>query len=417
MSPPRVRIRRVEGPPVVSIRVWIPGGSRVERTPGEALMSGRLLGEGTHRRDWRRIHQEAEDRGWSVTASAGYEAQGISLDGLADGWETALGWAAELISEPEFPRARLDWLREQSRTELLSLADQPDAIAEWGFRRQLYGGHPRGRPLQGALGTLDRLQVEACREFHRRCLGQGAIVAVAGAVDEQAVRDRVEELFAAHPERPRTTEPDNGEDRAGHGDRRDVRLPPGSGQAHLHLGGVTVTRAAEEIPALAVLSVVLGAGGGLAGRIPARVRESEGLAYACDVSATRGAGLDPGFSQIHVATAVERVEDAERAVKEELDRLVESGIEQAELKEARSYLLGREPFRRETARQWSAILAEAELLGLPLDRPEIGRERLRRVERSEVEAAARRFLAPATLKKTVASPAMADGARGASPAA
>jgi hypothetical protein len=54
-------------------------------------------------------------------------------------------------------------------------------------------------------------------------------------------------------------------------------LPPeegeDAGQAHLYAGHLTVRRADEDFDALALAAVVLGAGSGLTGRIPERIRE------------------------------------------------------------------------------------------------------------------------------------------------
>ena len=119
--------------------------------------------------------------------------------------------------------------------------------------------------------------------------------------------------------------------------------------------------------ALELLAVILGSGAGLTGRIPARIREREGLAYTAYAQTVAGSGLDPGRLVAYVGTSPATVEKAERGVVEEITRLVEDGIEDAELEEARAYLLGREPFRRETARQWADLLIEAEEYGIPLD--------------------------------------------------
>ena len=89
---------------------------------------------------------------------------------------------------------------------------------------------------------------------------------------------------------------------------------------------------------------------------------------------------------------------------EEIARLVEDGIEDAELEEARAYLLGREPFRRETARQWADLLTEAEHYGLPLDDPEHRQPELDALDRDTVEAAARRHIRPEELRVTVGLP-------------
>ena len=92
-------------------------------------------------------------------------------------------------------------------------------------------------------------------------------------------------------------------------------------------------------------------------------------------------------------------------VREEIDQLISHGVTEAEVAEAKSYLIGREPFRRETARQWAELLAEAELYGEPVDRPEWCTKRWRQVSRNDVEAAVRRYLRPADIKVTVGIPA------------
>ena len=170
------------------------------------------------------------------------------------------------------------------------------------------------------------------------------------------------------------------------------------------VGALTVERNDPRLAALELLSVILGAGGGLVGRVPHRVREVEGLAYACRVETTAGAGLDPGRFEIYVGSARDQAERCESALRDELRRLVDEPVADSEVEEARAFLLGREPFRRETARQWAGLLGEAVLFGVPVDRPEWVRERLRSVQAAEVESVARLFLDPERLKTTLALP-------------
>ena len=117
-----------------------------------------------------------------------------------------------------------------------------------------------------------------------------------------------------------------------------------------------------------------------------------------------GSGLDPGRLVAYVGTSPATVEQAERGVIEEITRVVEEGIEESELEEARAYLLGREPFRRETARQWSDLLTEAELYGIPLDDPDWRTEELSSFDVETAREVARRHIHPEGLKVTVGVP-------------
>lgn len=399
---PVMRVRRVPGAPVVSVRLWLWGGIRHEELPGLGLITGRMLTEGSRRRDFRRIARDAEDRGMLVQSYASADALGLSIDALSSDWPLALDWLAELILEPAFPEERVRWLCRQSAAELESLLDQPDFRASAAFLDQLYHPHPYGRPAQGDVETLARIGAEDCHRYHRRTLSWGGCAVVAGDVDEDAVRNRLEELFVGWPapdELPSVPPPEGRQ-----GARREVALPPGE-QAQLCAGHLTLDRGEPDLPALDVLSIALGAGGGLSGRLPARIRDNEGLAYHVDVSLTAGAGRDPGRFSVQLGTAPATVAAAERAIREELDRLLADGLEPEEVADAKSYVLGRDPFRRETARQWADLIAEALLYELPVDDPEWIRQVVEALDADSMLAAARRWLDPKALRVTVGLPA------------
>lgn len=442
-----LQVRRVEAAPVVSVRVWLPGGARVESIPGLAYATGRVLSEGTLHRSWRQLADQVEARGMVLTTTGSFESHGVAVDALADDWREALALAAEVVAEPAFPEDRTAWATRQIAAELESLADQPEVRTAWAFLEQLYHPHRRALPLQGTADSLPAITPADCAAFHARGLAAGPRVTVAGLVDEEAVAARVEELFAGAEDTveelpvdaapappaglaerrlvrlplPPGEESDAGDEgEAGEGGARDEEVDgedaafddaafgDGAGQAHLYLGHLTVERRHPDFEALEAAAVVLGAGAGLTGRIPERIREREGLAYTATAHTVAGAGFDPGRLVVYVGTGVDTVEAAEAAAREELARFVAEGPGEGEVADAVAYLLGRDPFRRETARQWADLLAEARHYRLPLDRPEWRRGRLERLTRDEVAAAVARHLRPDDLKVTVGLPAAED---------
>jgi zinc protease len=403
--PPVVRVRRVEGAPVVAVRLQFLAGGRQEPLPGQALITGRMLTEGTRTRDWRRIAEQAESKGMAVESNGSFESIGVSVDALAQDWELALEWAVELLLESSFPEDRCAWLSRQAAAELESLADQPDVKTVWAFHEQLYFPHPRSRPLHGSAETLLALTPTDCAQFHRRAAAHGILASVAGVVDADAVHARLLGLLGA----PETSvEPFPGPPTPQGTGRRGLVATDAEDQAHLYVGHLTVPRRHPDYAALELLAVILGSGAGLTGRIPARIREREGLAYTAYAQTVAGSGLDRGRIVAYVGTSPATVEQAERGVIEEITRLVEDGIETSELEESRAYLLGREPFRRETARQWADLLIEAEEYGIPVDDFEHRKAELTALDRATVEAAARRHIHPEELQVTVGLPEEED---------
>lgn len=411
LSPPlELRVRRVPGAPLVSVRVWLRGGGRVEAIPGLALVTGRMLSEGTRDHDFRAIAEQLEARGAALATSGSIDVHGVALDALASDWELALEWVAEILFASAFPADRLAWVRLQAEAELESQGDQAETVAGLAFLDQLYTPHPRARPMQGDVASLARITPDDCRAFHRRSLASGLVIAVTGEIDELAVTARVEQLFAglgsfagpagepfvAHPPAVAIV---------GRPEQRCEVSTPAVDQAHLYLGHLTVERGHPDYAAMQLLGVILGAGAGLTGRIPTRIREREGLAYTAFAHTTAGAGFDPGRLVAYVGTSPATVDRAVAGVREELARLAAEGPSARELEEARSYLLGREPFRRETARQWAELLADSALYQVRGDDQQWVEQRLREVDLACACRVAAALIRPEAVQVTVGLPA------------
>jgi len=385
-----IRCARAGASASVAIRVWLRGGLSSEGRPGLALLTGRMLAEGTRSRSWDRIAAEAEALGMDISAFGGPEVIGVAIDALAQDWRQAAAWAAELALEPSFPSERCAWLRRQTVAELTSLSEQPEVVAGWAFQEQLYAPHPWSRPLQGTRSSIESLSSEDCAAFHRQSLARGCIVSVVGDIDPTEVEPVLERLFSL------VAEPVNGDEPAlpvGGEPERLVELPEGD-QAHLLMGRLTVPVTDPDRVALELAAVILGSGPGLAGRIPERIREAEGLAYATHVATTAGAGLSPGRFVVYLGTAPRNVDRARAAVGEEVARILSEGILANEFEEARMYLLGSEPFRRETARQVALLQAQSCLYELPFDRAGWLAGELDRMDSTVVESAMVRHLDP-----------------------
>jgi len=388
-------VRRMAGEPVFALRLVLPGGSRRESIPGQALVTARMLFEGTRRRDWRSLAEAAEARGLTVAGFAGVESHGLAVDGLAEDWRLAIELAAELLFESSFPADRLGWIARHAEAELEAQEDQADVRTGRAFAAALYGEHPKGRPLQGTPEGLRRLDPTACAAFHSAALERGGFVVAAGTIDETEVAAALGDAFAslAAPGSNAFVPPPLPPQTA----RRDEIRTRARDQAHLFVGQLTVDRFDPDFEALELAAVAFGAGAGLSGRIPLRLRDREGLAYAAHADLVQAAGLDPGRLVAYVGTAPDNLERAEEAVREELRRLVDGSVTELELVDALSYLLGREPFRRETARLWADLAAYGRVLGLPLEDTEWRAARLRAVTPDGVAAALRRRLAPEAL--------------------
>ena len=91
-------------------------------------------------------------------------------------------------------------------------------------------------------------------------------------------------------------------------------------------------------------------------------------------------------------------------MRDELRRLRSGGVRESEVRAARAFLEGQERFRRETARQWADLLAEAAFTGLPVDAEDWGARRWRGLAAADLERVIRRWLDPRQLAVTIGLP-------------
>ncbi len=397
----RVLVRRVSDAPVVALRLWARGGSSVESIPGLAAVTGRMLSEGTKRRDHEQLAGDLESRGVSLSSYGGVEIHGLSLDALSEDWPTVLEVAGELWHKSTFDLERLEHVREQAKSELLSSEDQPDVKTSRAFLEQIYAPHALARPALGSAESLERVDPRDCIDLHRSCRACETVVSVAGDIDEDAVREALRERFAAAIGSTQGTA--DAPHPSGTPDTFRVVELTESQQAHLVMGHLTIPRRHEDLAALELLAVVLGAGSGLGGRLPGRLREQDGLAYSVQTHTVAGAGDHPGRFFVYLGIAPESVDAALEGVRSEIERLLDGGVSVGEVDEARSYLKGRELFRRETARQWADLMAEARIHQVACD-SDAWADRWD-ISSSEVEAAARRHLSLDQLRVTLGKPA------------
>lgn len=424
----RLAALRVPATDVVAARAWLRGGARVEPSAGLARLTGRMLVEGSEARDWREIAEQAEARGISIDGSATAEVHGLTVDALASDADLALDWLAELLLSPSFARDRFELLRDQTQGELLSLADRPEVVTGWAFRDQLYHPHPLASPSQGTPESLAALSPQDCRRFHEESLARGGVIVVAGAIDERETLARLERLFGPagdsdwhvpagpRPDRAAGVEPASGvEPRSlgplpgepspprGRPERRiDIRTTSRE-QAHVHAGHFTVNRMHPDLPELRALGVLLGSEG-LAGLIPNRIREREGLAYATGVDLLGGAGTDPGVLSVYLGTHPDQVERGLELIRDSLRLVLAAPPDPQALEECKTGMFGREPFATETVAHQAALLVDSLFYDLPSHRRSWRLERIERLTPSGVFRAARRHIDPDRLQVTVGLP-------------
>ncbi len=389
--------------PLADLQVLIPAGGELQPPdlPGLASLHGGLLDEGTGRRSSLEIARLVEGLGGSLVSGAGWNMAYAEVGVLAEHFDSALELLAEIARSPEFPEAEVERLRLERAAEILRRRDQPASLADQRFAAAVYGGTVYGEPLIGTEASLERLDRETLRAFHRRHVGPGGSTVIAvGDLDPEDAIARVEEHFADWPRVPRP-EPPTLEPPALERTQVHVVDRPGSSQVQLQLGHASVPRRHPDYPRIMLLNAIFG--GKFTSRINLNLREEHGYTYGAQSVFVRRRGPGPFF--IRAAVATEVAGDAVEQLLFEMRRIRDEPVSREELEETQDYLIGVFPYTLQTIGDLAKRLEAIAVFDLPKDYYETFPAELAGVTRDDVLDAARAHLHPDRLAIVAVGPA------------
>jgi zinc protease len=380
------------GRALVTASLVLPSGAadEPEEHAGVTALMARALTEGTGHHDAIGLTEAAERLGASLHAEAGWDGLSISVEVPAERLSAALALAAEVATEPTFPPADVERLRDERLNDLLQARADPRRRADDEFVSTIYAaGSPYGRHSGGTEETVARLDADALRSLHGRRLDPARMTLIVGG-DLEAVGEDVRSIaesrfgaWAGNPDSEAATPPRVAPAR----DHRLVRVVhrPGSVQTEIRVGHVGLPRLIPDFHALSVMSAILG--GLFNSRLNRKLREEKGYTYGAGAGfdLRRGAGPFAVRAAVNTEVTVPAVED----ILTELEGMRAGPPTRDELHAARDYLVGVFPLRFETPPAVVGAIAGLLIHGLPMDELDRYRPAIEAVSSGDVHDAAR----------------------------
>jgi zinc protease len=377
--------------PIVSVNLYVRSGGALDpaQRAGLAGMTADLLTKGTARRTAQQIAETIEGVGGNLNASAGDDWMTVSASVLPEHLPLAMDLLSDVTLRPNFPQTEFDLARQRTLSGLQAALGQPGEIARRRFLREVYGPeHPYG--MAPVPGTIEAIRRADLQQFHRQhVVPNNAMLVVAGDVR----RDEVEALVRRHfGDWRRGTVP-------------AVQLPavpqreptriylvhrPGSVQSNIWVGHPGVRPDEPDFFALQVLNQILG--GGTDARLFQILREQKGWTYGAYSRFTRP--RDVGFFAANAEVRTEVTDSAVAEIMHQLRRLRTEQVPAEDVEAAKSFLAGSFPLRLETAGQIASQVAQARLLGVPIEMVTEYPLRIRAVTREDVQRAAQQHVRP-----------------------
>jgi zinc protease len=167
-----------------------------------------------------------------------------------------------------------------------------------------------------------------------------------------------------------------------------------STQSHLYLGQPGMQRGDADYFPLYVGNHILG-GSGLVSQLSEEVREKRGLSYS--VYSYFLPMRQPGIFQLALQTKNEQAGEALAVLRATLQRFVDEGPSEEELKAAKQNITGGFPLRISSNKKIIEYLAVIGFYDLPLDYLDRFNERVAAVTRAQIREAFKRRVDPARL--------------------
>jgi predicted Zn-dependent peptidase len=266
-----------------------------------------------------------ESLGADLDASTSIESGSLAVSMPAENLPQVLRLLADVFRNPSLRELEVE--KGIVREEVLESLDERGRVIDpdWLMPELVFPDHPLGRPIAGTPADLDSLTIDALRAHHNlHYVGVGAVLAVAGPVEPQAVLDAITAAFEGLPK----------------GAPPPTQLPPGpqlqprvrlvqhrDSQTHLRLGLRVPGLDSPREPAVEVLLRLID--DGMSTRLYRRVCDELGLCY--DVGAGVQTFTDCGLFELWADATHERALAVFQEMVGLLVRLRQEGPSVAEL--------------------------------------------------------------------------------------
>jgi zinc protease len=303
--------------------------------------------------------------------------------------DAGFGLFMDLITEASFPEEEVRKEIGKVEAAIESLEDQPGELAKNAFDQALFLDSPYAHQTEGTRESAGKISTDAIRRFYTAFYRpNNAILAFGGDVSADEVRAKIVPRLAQWaradiPEAPFAAKFADG--------KAEVKIRKKISQANIVIGGPGIARANPDYYALSVLNYIFGSGD-LSSRLMIEIREKRGLAYSVESAVV--ARKHPGAFQVELQTKNATAQEAVALVIEEMRRIQKEPVSEAELKNAKLYLIGSFPQRYSTQQRLASFLAQVENFGLGLDYPAKYPSLIGSITAQDVQRTATRYLKP-----------------------
>ncbi len=372
--------------PTITVQVLVETGSHYEskRLNGLSHFLEHMCFKGTtNRPSALAITHELDGMGAVNNAFTGNEVTGYWAKARAKYFEQTLDIVSDIYLNPLLPAAELEKERGVIIEEINMYEDAPQRISHELFEALLYKNQPAGRPIVGPKENIRRFtrnDFVSYRNTHY--VAPKTVVVISGNINLARARALVTTYFKSLPKAPRVEKPPI---RVAQRSPQLLLREKKTEQTHLVLGFHSYNTHDPRLAKGELAAAILGAG--MSSRLFQRLREELGVAYYARSAHEDFA--DAGIFKIFAGVDNRRVPEVVRVIMEEVRRLREELIPEAELQKAKELIIGRLSMGLEGSDDMADWYGMQEIMRKKLETPEAFLRKIRSISAKDIRDYAR----------------------------
>jgi zinc protease len=379
--------------PLVALSWAVPSGSELDPPGKEGLtrITLRLMRRTPRGRDADQTNELLDSLGANLTGEVSRTTTSLGGVVLRENLEAFAGLMRDVWESPGLSAAEFEQLKSECLAEWRESLDNDRTLAFRTLDRTLFGDHPASRPSGGTWASLSRIELGDV-EAHAARLAQIAprVLAAAGDFDPSFLEQYAREFSLGAPPVPpeRAKEPE-----LTLGRRLYFIDKPERSQSQIAIGGLgTHPRDADHF-ALVVGNTIFG--GTFSARLSQEVRVKRGWSYGAysylSLERSRGTFSIWTFPEASDTPACLEL------VLAMIERWVEKGVSEAEVRRAKTYLKHSHVFSIDTAGKRIQQELDVHLYDWPVDYYARYLEGVASVSAEQINAALRQRIDPHSL--------------------
>jgi zinc protease len=350
--------------PILDIQITFNAGSAQDgENFGIAQFTNAMLEEGTKNLTADQIANSFDQVGAAFHADVDRDMATVSLRSLTTPrlLNPALATFTKVVTEPMFKEKSFHRVQKQILSAITEQQQQPMAIANNAFWKNLYGDAPYGHPVIGTKESISALTTKDLRSFYQKYYcANNATIAIVGDVSLRQAKKIVEQIIGKLPKGAaahKLASIPKASAKAEH-----VKFP--SAQTNIFIGQVGIARNSPDYFPLLVGNYILGQSP-LTSELFQEVRNRRGLAYSINSDFITLQTDGPFYIIMQT-----RPEEAQKAINislQTLSQFIDQGPSKNQLNAAKQSLIGRFPLQIASNEEIISILSLIGFYHLPLN--------------------------------------------------